>query len=119
MGIQDRLIEDVGLRRGVSRLTPEKIEKIVSAVLKGETGARLATYAETCMRCGMCAEACHFAGSHPDDPSYTPAGKVHQTMSVLLDKKGRVDPDFITVNLLCQPRWSSSATTGNNAARDR
>ena len=95
MGIQERLIEDVGLRRGVSRLTPEMIEKTVNAVLKGETGARLKTYAETCMRCGLCADACHYALSHPGDPSYTPAGKVHQTMSVLLDKKGRVDPDFI------------------------
>jgi Fe-S oxidoreductase len=95
MGIQERLIEDVGLRRGVSRLTPEIIEKTVNAVLKGETGARLKTYAETCMRCGLCSEACHYALSHPGDPSYTPAGKVHQTMSVLLDKKGRVDPEAI------------------------
>ncbi len=95
MGIQNRLIEDVGLRRGVSRLTTDKIEKTVNAVLKGETGARLKTYAETCMRCGLCSEACHYALSHPGDPSYTPAGKVHQTMSVLLDRKGRVDPDFI------------------------
>ena len=55
MGIQDRLIEDVGLRRGVSRLTPEKIQATVNAVLKNETGARLKAYAETCMRCGMCA----------------------------------------------------------------
>ena len=84
MGIQDRLIEDVGLRRGVSKLTPEKIEKTVNAVLVGETGARLKAYAETCMRCGMCAQACHFSQSHPDDPSYTPAGKVHATMGVLL-----------------------------------
>ena len=42
MGIQERLIEDVGLRRGVSRLTPEIIEKTVNAVLKGETGAAAA-----------------------------------------------------------------------------
>jgi len=93
MGIQERLIEDVGLRRGVSRLTPDIIEKTVNAVLKGETGARLKAYAETCMRCGLCADACHYSLSHPGDPSYTPAGKVHQTMSVLLDKKGRVDPE--------------------------
>ena len=95
MGIAERLIEDVGLRRGVSRLTPEKIEKIVTAVISGETGARLKAYAETCMRCGLCAEACHFSQSHPGDPSYTPAGKVHQTMGVLLKTGGKVDPDFI------------------------
>jgi len=95
MGIADRLIEDVGLRRGVSRLTPEIIEKTVNAVISGETGARLKAYAETCMRCGLCAQACHFSLSHPGDPSYTPAGKVQQTMSVLLKTGGRVTPDFI------------------------
>jgi len=95
MGIADRLIEDVGLRRGVSRLTPEIIEKTVNAVISGETGARLKAYAETCMRCGLCAEACHFSLSHPGDPSYTPAGKVHQTMGVLLKTGGKVDPDFV------------------------
>ncbi|MHC1753101.1 electron transfer complex ferredoxin TmcB [Humidesulfovibrio sp.] len=95
MGIEDRLIEDVGLRRGVSNLTPEHIEKTVNAVISGETGARLKAYAETCMRCGLCAEACHFSQSHPSDPSYTPAGKVHQTMGVLLKTGGKVSPDFI------------------------
>jgi Fe-S oxidoreductase len=95
MGIEERLIEDVGLRRGVSKLTPEKIEKTVNAVLSGETGARLKAYAETCMRCGMCAQACHFSQSHPEDPSYTPAGKVSQTMGVLLKTGGRVDPNFV------------------------
>ena len=108
MGIADRLIEDVGLRRGVSRLTPEIIEKTVNAVISGETGARLKAYAETCMRCGLCAEACHFSLSHPGDPSYTPAGKVHQTMGVLLKTGGKVDPDFVysmrswpTPNAIC------------------
>lgn len=95
MGIQERLIEDVGLRRGVSRLTPEMIHKTVSAVLDNETGARLKLYADTCMRCGMCADACHYALSHPGDPSYTPAGKVHQTMGVLLKTGGKVDAEFI------------------------
>lgn len=95
MGIQDRLIEDVGLREGVKRLTEDKIEKVVQAVLKGETGARLAAYNEICMRCGLCSEACHFYLSHDGDPSYSPVGKVQQTMAVLLKKKGRVSPDFI------------------------
>ena len=95
MGIAERLIEDVGLRRGVSRLTTEKIEKIVGAVIKGETGARLKAYAETCMRCGLCSEACHFSLSHPEDPSYTPAGKVRQTMGELLRTGGRVAPEAI------------------------
>ncbi|WP_449241872.1 4Fe-4S dicluster domain-containing protein, partial [Desulfovibrio sp.] len=95
MGIQDRLIEDVGLREGVKRLTEDKIEKVVQGVLKGETGARLAAYNEICMRCGLCSEACHFYLSHDGDPSYSPVGKVQQTMAQLIKKKGRVSPDDI------------------------
>lgn len=95
MGIKDRLIEDVGLREGVKRLTEDKIEQVVQTVLKGETGARLAAYSEICMRCGLCSEACHFYLSHDGDPTYSPVGKVQQTMAVLLKKKGRVSPDFI------------------------
>lgn len=95
MGIEKRLIEDVGLREGVSRLTEDMIQETVQAVLQGETGARLKTYAEICMRCGMCSEACHFYLSHDHDPSYSPAGKVKQTMGALLAAKGRVTPDQI------------------------
>jgi len=93
MGIEQRLIEDVGLREGVKRLTEDKIERVVQEVIRGETGARLAAYAEICMRCGLCSEACHFYLSHDGDPSYSPVGKVRQTMAVLLEKKGRVSPD--------------------------
>ena len=95
MGIKDRLIEDVGLREGVKRLTEDKIEKVVQTVLKGETGARLAAYNEICMRCGLCSEACHFYLSHDGDPTYSPVGKVQQTMAKLIKTKGRVSPDDI------------------------
>lgn len=95
MGIKDRIIEDVGLREGVKRLTEDKIEQVVQAVLKGETGARLAAYNEICMRCGLCSEACHFYLSHDGDPSYSPVGKVQQTMARLIKTKGRVSPDEI------------------------
>lgn len=95
MGIQDRLIEDIGLRQGVSRLNEDKIQKVVKGVLAGETGARLKAYAETCVRCGMCAQACHFYMSHEGDPSYSPAGKVSETMGLLLEKDGRVSPETL------------------------
>jgi ferredoxin len=53
-------VQDEGIEVGVSRLTPEKIERAVNSVLKGETGARFRTYVETCIHCGLCSEACHF-----------------------------------------------------------
>ena len=92
--IADRLIEDVGLRRGVDRLTPEKIQKVFKELVAGECGARMKTYMETCVRCGMCAKACHYYMSHKD-PSYTPVAKVSQTMWRLFDADGKVDPKVI------------------------
>jgi Fe-S oxidoreductase len=92
--IADRLIEDDGLRRGIARLTPEKIEKTFKELIAGECGARLKTYMETCVRCGMCAKACHYYMSHKD-PSYTPVAKVSQTMWRLMAAGGRVEPKVI------------------------
>jgi len=89
--IADRLIEDEGLKRGLARLTPEKIEKTFKALIAGECGARLKTYLETCVHCGMCAKACHYYMSHKD-PSYAPVAKVSQTMVKLMAAGGRVEP---------------------------
>lgn len=95
MSIQDRKIDDEGLAYGVSKLTTDKIQQTFNALINNETGAKLKAFSETCMRCGMCAEACHFFVSHGDDPSYAPVGKVSQTMSKLLADNGKVTPDDI------------------------
>ncbi|MGE4558191.1 MAG: electron transfer complex ferredoxin TmcB [Desulfovibrionaceae bacterium] len=94
-GIRDRKIEDVGLQAGVDRLTEDQIQKTIKKVLKGETGAKLKLYAETCMRCGLCAEGCHYYMSHDKDPSYAPVSKVRQTMWEILRHNGKVSPEFI------------------------
>ncbi|MDZ7581204.1 MAG: (Fe-S)-binding protein [Deltaproteobacteria bacterium] len=86
---------DEGIEVGASRLTTDQIEKVINSVIKGETGARLKTYVETCIHCGLCSEACHYYLSHDNDPSFSPVGKVKQTMWEMLKKKGRVDPEFI------------------------
>ncbi|MFC1863112.1 electron transfer complex ferredoxin TmcB [Thermodesulfobacteriota bacterium] len=86
---------DVGLQVGISRLTPEKIEKVINGVIKNETGVRLKTYVETCIHCGLCSEACHYYLSHDNDPKYSPVGKVKQTIWEILKHKGRVSPEFI------------------------
>lgn len=86
---------DKGIEEGAARLTPEKIEQVINQVLAGETGARLKTYVDTCVHCGLCSEACHFYLSHDNDPKYSPAGKVKQTIWEVLKKKGKVSPDFI------------------------
>ena len=88
-------ITDEGLVRGASKLTPEKIERVINGVLKAETGARLKTYVDICVHCGLCSEACHFYLSHDNDPKFSPAGKVKQTIWEILNKKGKVDAEFI------------------------
>ncbi len=88
-------IRDEGIEVGASRLTSEKIERVVNSVLKGETGARFKTYVQTCIHCGLCSEACHFYLSHDKDPHYAPVGKVKQTVWELVKRKGRVDAAFV------------------------
>ena len=86
---------DKGIEQGAAKLTPEKIEQVINKVLSSETGARLKTYVDTCVHCGLCSEACHFYLSHDNDPKFSPAGKVKQTIWEVLKKKGEVSPDFI------------------------
>ncbi len=86
---------DQGIEVGASALTQEKIEEVIKSVLENETGARLKTYVDTCIHCGLCSEACHYYLSHDNDPRYSPVGKVKQTMWEMLRKKGRVSPEFI------------------------
>ncbi len=103
-------ITDEGLVTGASKLTPEKIERVINSVLKAETGARLKTYVDICVHCGLCSEACHFYLSHDKDPRYSPAGKVKQTIWEILNKKGKVDAEFIK-------RASEIASTECNLCR--
>ncbi|BDV01181.1 ferredoxin [Thermodesulfomicrobium sp. WS] len=88
-------IKDEGIERGAEALTPERIERTINAVLGNETGARLMAYVETCAHCGLCSEACHFYLSRDRDPSYSPVGKVKQTIWPMLKNKGKVSVEFM------------------------
>ena len=92
---EKKKIVDEGLERGAEKLTPERIEKVVNRVLKGESGARLKSYVETCIHCGLCSEACHYYLSHDNDPRWSPVGKVKQTIWEMVKNKGKVSPEFI------------------------
>ena len=93
--IEEKKVIDEGLERGAEKLTEDRIEKVINRVIKGETGARLKAYVETCIHCGLCSEACHYYLSHDNDPRFSPVGKVKQTLWEMLKKKGRVSPEFI------------------------
>ena len=93
--IEEGKIQDIGIDKGAENLTPEKIEKVVNQVLKGEAGARLKTYVETCVHCALCSDACHYYLSHDNDPKFSPAGKIKLTIWEMLKKKGKVSVDFM------------------------
>lgn len=103
-------ITDEGIVGGATKLTPEKTEKVINTVLKAEGGARLKTYVDICAHCGLCSEACHYYLSHDNDPKYSPAGKVKQTMWEIVKKKGKVDVEFMK-------RASEIASTECNLCR--
>jgi Fe-S oxidoreductase len=90
--IADRIISDPGLESGVNKLSSQRIEEVVRRALKGETGAKLKLYQETCMRCGLCSKACHYYVSHDNDPSYSPVTKATETIYELMEKRGKVYP---------------------------
>jgi len=86
---------DVGLDETIKKLTPERIERVVRHVFDRENAARLKAFTETCVHCGLCAEACHTYNSRDNDPWFAPVSKVKNTIWELLRRKGRVDAEFI------------------------
>jgi Fe-S oxidoreductase len=88
-------VEDAGLDETIKKLTPEKIQKVVKHVITNETAARLQAYVETCVRCGLCAEACHTCLSRDGDPEYAPVAKVKNTIWELIKQDGKVAPETL------------------------
>ena len=86
---------DEAVENGLERLTPERISRVINQVLQKETGARFKAYVDTCMRCGLCSDACSYFLSNDRDPRFAPAAKVKQTIWEMLDKKGKVSKDFL------------------------
>ena len=56
----------------------ERVERAVTHFVK-DIGAVSATFLDACIRCGMCAEACHFY-QETGDPKYTPRYKLEPFM---------------------------------------
>ena len=88
-------VADPGLDEAIKKLTPEKIQAVVQRVLNKEAAARLQVYLDTCVHCGLCAEACHTYISRDKDPLFSPVAKVKRTLWRLVDTKGLVAPEEI------------------------
>ena len=93
--VENTQTKDEGIVKGVEQLSLDKIERVIRQVLDDETGARLKTYVDTCVHCGLCSEGCHYFLSRDRDPKFSPAGKVKQTLWEIMRKKGKVSPEFI------------------------
>ena len=77
--LQDIAIIDPGVDDSIAKLTPERIEETINRVLTQECAARLEVYLQTCVHCGLCAEACQSYVSRNGDPDYAPVAKVKDT----------------------------------------
>jgi len=88
-------VTDIGIDETLKHVDEVKIKKAIDRVLKAEASARLKTFVQTCVRCGMCSGSCHHYISHDNDPTYAPAAKVKQTVWYMLDKDGNVSKEDI------------------------
>ncbi len=88
-------VADPGIDEAAKKLTPEQIQKVTMQVLDKECAARLKIYLDTCVRCGLCAEACHTYQSRDKDPNFAPVAKVRNTIWELVKRKGLVDGEFV------------------------
>ena len=93
--VERRTVSDPGIDATAENLSHEQIEKIIKWVIEQESSGRLKTFVETCIRCGLCSEACHYFHSYNNDPSYSPVGKVRQTLWDMIRRKLRVDAESV------------------------
>ncbi|MFU8768633.1 MAG: 4Fe-4S dicluster domain-containing protein, partial [Desulfotignum sp.] len=94
-GVKKEKPTDPAVESGLERLTPERIRDVITQVLEKETGPRFKAYVETCMRCGMCADACSYFLSNDRNPRFMPAAKVKNTIWEMLAQRGNVSRDFL------------------------
>lgn len=89
-------IADPGLDETIKNLTPEKIKKAIDSVINlRKNSARFLAPLETCIHCGLCAEACQWYLSNDRDPTYAPVAKVRMTLWEMIKREGNVDAEFI------------------------
>jgi Fe-S oxidoreductase len=75
----------------------ERVERAMNAFVK-DFGMLAAVYLETCVHCGMCADACHFY-EVTKEPKYTPILKVEPFKQAYKREYGPFAPVFRLFNL--------------------
>ena len=75
----------------------ERVEGAMNAFVK-DFGLLASAYLETCVHCGMCAEACHFY-EVTKDPKYTPVWKIEPFKQAYKREYGPFAPVFRLFNL--------------------
>ncbi|MCG8471860.1 MAG: (Fe-S)-binding protein [Desulfobacterales bacterium] len=87
-------VEDPGIEEGLKHFDSQKTKKIIQRVIKTEASPRFKAYMATCMRCGLCSESCHHYLSMDKNPSWSPAGKVKESLVPLLFAR-KITPEMI------------------------
>jgi Fe-S oxidoreductase len=75
----------------------ERVERAMNAFVK-DFGLLAATYLETCVHCGICADACHFY-EVTKDPKYTPIWKIEPFKQAYKREYGPFAPFYRLFNL--------------------
>jgi Fe-S oxidoreductase len=75
----------------------ERVERAMQSFVK-DFGRTAAVYMESCIHCGMCAEACHFYAA-TKDPKYTPIWKLEPFKQAYKREYGPFAFVFRTLNL--------------------
>jgi len=73
----------------------EKIQAVIKETLAEYDSARYKMYLQTCVRCGLCSDACHYYIGNNRDPHFSPAMKLKQTLYEMVNRDGAVDLEFM------------------------
>ena len=71
---------------------PERLKNAMDSFVS-DFGAKTAMYMESCVRCGLCAEACHFYVT-TGDPKYTPIHKIRPFEQAHARQSGPLSPIY-------------------------
>ncbi|BCS96106.1 ferredoxin [Desulfoluna limicola] len=87
-------IDDKGIDAGLALFDEDRVKQIIKHVINTEASPRLNAYLSTCVHCGLCSDSCHYYLSRDKDPSYSPAGKVKESLLALTQGR-KITPEVL------------------------
>lgn len=75
-----------------------KAEKVIEMMKAKTKNRQIMLSLESCVKCGMCIDQCHYVLANPDDPTYAPpykADKIRKLFKAHVDWTGRAVPWWV------------------------